>query len=205
MSTELEKYLIEKRDTLDVDLPDDKVIWDKIERRMSENSRGESPDIRMVKDSRGKSRNLRKTDLPGISFSLLRKIAASVIIMLGLAYIADDIISDRKAYNTVSLGSIDPRYGEKETEYITNIETRVREVSLNQTDGNPAIKELVEELKEQDKAYREAISDLRVMGSSERVVNTIFSIYERKIRLLEMIIMETNKQERYEQKNESPV
>lgn len=205
MSTELEKYLIEKRDTLDVDLPDDKVIWDKIERRMSENSRGESPDIRMVKDARGKSQNLRKSGLPGISFSLLRKIAASVIIMLGLAYIADDIISDRKAYSAVSLGSIDPRYGEKETEYITNIETRVREVSLNQTDGNPAIKELVEELKEQDKAYREAISDLRVMGSSERVVNTIFSIYERKIRLLEMIIMETNKQERYEQKNESPV
>jgi hypothetical protein len=192
MSTELEKYLIEKRITLDVDVPDDKLIWDKIEERMA-------------KDSRGKSLNLRKRSLPGISFSMLRKIAASVIIMLGLAYIADDIISDRKAYNTLSLGTIDPRYGEKETEYILNIEARVREVSLTETDRSPVIKELVKELQEQDKAYRQAISDLRVMGSNERVVNTIFSIYERKIRLLEMIIMETNKQERYEQKNESPV
>jgi hypothetical protein len=231
MSTELEKYLIEKRANLDVDVPDDKVIWDKIEERMAKdsgerctdirmakdsrgespeirkglNSRGKSPVIRMGKDNRGKSPDIRKGIHKGISFSSIRKIAATVIILLGVAYIADDIVSDRKAYNNLSLGIIDPSYGERETEYILNIEARIREVSLAETDGNPVIKELVKELQEQDKAYREAISDLRVMGSNERVVNTIFSIYERKIRLLEMIIMETNKQERYEQKNESPV
>lgn len=218
MSTELEKYLREKRSTLDVETPDDKVIWNKIEERMGTDTRVKSPVIRMGKDTGAKRPHIRKgnhtrTASPGIrkgsfagnSFSLIRKIAASVIIVLGLAYIADDIISDRKAYNTLSLSTIDQRLGEREAEYIVNIEARIREVSLADTGGNPVIRELVKELQEQDKAYREAISDLRIMGSNERVVNTIFSIYERKIRLLEMIIMETNKQERYVQKNESPV
>lgn len=205
MSTELEKYLRERRSTLDVEIPDDKVIWDKIEKRMGKDTGAKSPHIRKGNDTRTTSPGIRKGSFAGNSFSLIRKIAAAVIIVLGLAYIADDIVSDRKAYNTLSLSTIDQSLGEREAEYITNIEARIREVGLTDTEGNPVIKELVKELQEQDKAYREAISDLRIMGSNERVVNTIFSIYERKIRLLEMIIMETNKQERYVQKNESPV
>jgi len=42
------------------------------------------------------------------------------------------------------------------------------------------------------------LRDLKELGPDEKVINTIFSTYEQKIKLLEMIIIETNKISRHE-------
>jgi len=37
------------------------------------------------------------------------------------------------------------------------------------------------------------MKDLKELGPNEKVIHTIFDTYEQKIRLLELIIIETNK------------
>jgi len=58
---------------------------------------------------------------------------------------------------------------------------------------NSIIKELFEEIKNLDKVYSQALKDLGELGNNEQVINTIFDIYEKKIHLLELVILETNK------------
>ena len=55
------------------------------------------------------------------------------------------------------------------------------------------IKQLFDEIKKLDAVYDQAMRDLKELGPNERVINTIFNTYEQKIRLLELIILETNK------------
>jgi len=51
--------------------------------------------------------------------------------------------------------------------------------------------------------YYQAITDLEELGPNEKVINTIFNTYEQKIRLLEIIILETNKSTSHENDEKS--
>lgn len=195
MSTEMEKYIREQKERLDVEEPDNSAIWNRISDGLKEDSR------RRVHDNN--QLLITGSDSGVWRFVTFRRIAATLLILLGLAYIAGDIVSDRQSQN-VPLATIDPRLGKRESEYVQVIEARMSRVNLSGSQ-NLVINELIKELGEQDIAYREAISDLESMGNNERLVNTIFSIYERKIKLLERIIMETNKEEIYDENRELPL
>jgi len=52
--------------------------------------------------------------------------------------------------------------------------------------------------KKLDLIYSQSMTDLRDLGPNEKVINTIFDTYEQKIRLLELIILESNKTESHE-------
>ena len=60
------------------------------------------------------------------------------------------------------------------------------------------VNELVEELNRLDTIYNTVMDDLNMNGYNEKIVNIIFDTYEKKIRILELIIMETNKTQKYE-------
>lgn len=195
MSTEMEKYIRKQKERLDVEEPDNSAIWNRISDGLKEDSR------RRVHDNN--QLLITGSDSGVWRFVTFRRIAATLLILLGLAYIAGDIVSNRYSQN-VSLAAINPHLGERESMYVQDIEARMSRVNLSERQ-NMVINELIKELGEQDIAYREAISDLESMGNNERLVNTIFSIYERKIKLLEMIIMETNKEEIYEENRELPL
>jgi hypothetical protein len=175
MSVKLEKYLSGQRENLDVETPDDNVIWAGIQR-------GLDTEKQPVK------RLISKTILLRI-----RNIAAVAIILFSLGYIANDIINGRIAGRKITLSSIDNTLGRREKEYKTLVSLKTEEVKSFSGSEDVIIKQLFDEIKKLDAVYDQSMNDLKNLGPDERVINTIFNTYEQKIRLLELIILETNK------------
>jgi hypothetical protein len=175
MSAKMEEYLNRKRSELDVEIPDEDAIWEGIKKGLPRPKHGAGRYIN------------------GTTIIRLRNIAATVIILFSLGYIANDIINGRVAGGRVTLSSIDSRLGEREKEYKTLVGFKTNEVKAFAASDDAVIKQLFEEIKKLDLIYDQAMADLKELGPDEKVINTIFSTYEQRIRLLELIILETNK------------
>jgi len=174
MQTDLEKYLETKRSDLDVESPDDNLIWDVIRKNLNQNER--SP-----LDS-GKRRFIR-----------FRNIAALIIILFSLGYITKDIIDRRTVEKKVTLSDISQLLGRRESEYRSLVSLKSDEVKPFSNTDNQVIMQLFDEIKKLDVVYDQSLKDLKEIGYNEKIVNTIFDTYEKKIHLLELIILESNK------------
>ena len=175
MSAELEKYLITRRENLDVETPDDASIWKGIRGKLQSQP---APS----KESKLK-----------INLIRIMNIAAAAIILFSLGYIVNDIINAGSTGRSITLSTIDSELGRREKEYQTLVLLKTGEVSSLTGSGNLVVRQLFEEIKQLDTVYDQAMSDLKELGPNEKLVNTIFRIYEQKIRLLELIILESNK------------
>jgi hypothetical protein len=184
MSRKLERYLISERKNLDVESPDDDAVWKDIIGRMHDRKDGDgrkSLKLRLIK---------------------YRNIAAVALIIFALGYITNDIVKRRSFPSIVTLSSIDSELGRQENQYKATISFKTDEVKSYNNTQDSIILQLFSELKKLDTIYNQSMKDLRELGPNERVINTIFATYEQKIRLLELIILETNKSESHE-KNEN--
>jgi len=175
MSTELEKYLKKNRNSLDVEIPDDASIWEGIQKNRLERGAGRGR-------SRGKLILLR-----------LRNLAALMLIALLAGYLINDIIGNVGSGREITLASIDRDLAKKERDYRELIKYKKEEIGAFNEIDNVIINELIEELNTLDTIYNTVMNDLRENGYNEKIVNTIFDTYEKKVRILELIILETNK------------
>jgi hypothetical protein len=180
MSVKLEKYFVRQRKNLDVESPDDKKIWDSVRSKIQHDDAG-------IKQLNNKIRILR-----------IRNIAATAIILFSLGYIANDIVNRKMAGSKITLSSIDSQLGKREMDYKTLVNYKTGEVKTFTGSNDKVIVQLFSEIKELDLIYDQAMKDLRELGPDDKVINTIFSTYEQKIRLLELIILETNKKDSHE-------
>jgi hypothetical protein len=180
MSAKLEKYLKDHRTDFDTDSPDDLLFWEGIEREMGG---------RLQKDSVIN----RKSRLVWI-----RNVAAAAFILFSLGYITNDIINGKRQNVNITLSSIDKELGERENAYKKVIGFKTEEVTRFSNSGNKVTDELFSELKKLDTDYAQAMNDLKVLGPDQKVINTIFNTYEQRIRLLELIILEINKNKSHE-------
>lgn len=172
MPTELEKYLQKQRALLDVETPEDQMIWEGIRKDLQE------VDIRAQK----KRKMIR-----------FRNMAAVIVLVLSMGYVALDLISERGSKAEISLANVDSELGDREKEYQTLLSHKMREAgSFNDID-NIIIAELLEEIQRLDTIYEQTMKDLAELGYNEQVIHTIFDTYEKKIYLLELIILENNK------------
>jgi hypothetical protein len=163
-----------------VESPDDGLIWDSIQSKMHK----VNPDIKHLNN---KIRLLR-----------IRNIAATAIILFSLGYIANDIVNGKVSGRKITLSSIDNQLGRREMEYKTLVNYKTEEVKTFAGSDDKVIIQLFSEIKDLDLIYDQAMKDLKELGPNEKVINTIFSTYEQKIRLLELIILETNKKNSHE-------
>jgi hypothetical protein len=175
MSDKLGKYLTSQRDDFDVEALDDNLLWKKIQDELH-------PGKQVSKHL------ITKTIL--IKF---RNIAAVVIILFSLGYIANDILNGRIVRGRAGLSSVDSELGRRENEYMSLVRFKTEEVSSFSGSSDVNIKQLFAEIKKLDTIYDQSMADLKELGPNEKVINTIFNTYEQKIRLLELIILETNK------------
>jgi len=172
MSTDLEKYLQKQREALDVESPDDQLIWEGIRTEIQQ----------------ADTRSDRKRMLIRI-----RNIAAVVILVLSVGYMVQDIIWDRNPGSGFTLADIDNDLGTREKEYRTLVSFKQEEAKMFSYVDNLIIAELQEEIQKLDTIYEETMKDLGEIGYNEQVIQTIFDTYEKKIYLLELIILENNK------------
>ncbi len=173
MQSDLENFLKEKRGSLDVEQPDDQVIWEGIREKIQETKRMR----------------------PGISIRMKRviAIAAAVFILFSLGYITKDLISQRSMQRQVTLSDISKVLGQRENDYRSLVVLKSNEAKQFSGADNQIIRELFDQLKELDGIYNQSLTDLKKIGYNEKIVNTIFDTYEKKIQILELIILESNK------------
>lgn len=177
MSGELEKYLGSHRDSLDVESPDDQLVWEGIRQELQASG----------------GRAFKKRALIRI-----RNFAAAVILVVSVGYMVQDILGDRLVGRNISLADIDRELGAREKEYKTRVSfVEQKALSSNHVD-KLIIVELLEEIQRLDTIYEESMKDLVELGYNELVIQTIFDTYEKKIYLLELIILENNKIKNYE-------
>jgi len=177
MSTDLEKYLNKRRNDLDVESPDDPVIWEGIRK-----------DLQM-----GDARSVKRRILIRI-----RNMAAVAILVLSVGYVIGDLILERRSGAEISLANVDIELGIREQEYQTVLSYKMREAGVLNEIDNIIIAELLEEIQRLDTIYEQTMKDLGELGYNEQVINTIFDTYEKKIYLLELIILENNKTRNHE-------
>lgn len=172
MSTDLEKYLQKQREALDVESPDDQLIWEGIRTELHQ----------------ADARSDRKRMLIRI-----RNIAAVVILVLSVGYMINDLIGDQSLGRGFTLSDINNDLGVKEKEYRTLVSFKQEEAKMFSYVDNVIIAELLEEIQKLDTIYEETMKDLGEIGYNEQIIQTIFDTYEKKIYLLELIILENNK------------
>ena len=177
MSTDLEKYLLKQREALDAESPDDQLIWEGIRTGLYQ-ADGRSDRKRML--------------------IRIRNIAAVVILVLSVGYMINDIIGDRNLGRGFTLADIDNDLGAREKEYRTLVSLKQEEAKIFSYVDNVIIAELLEEIQKLDTIYEETMKDLGEIGYNEQIIQTIFDTYEKKIYLLELIILENNKIRNYE-------
>jgi len=177
MSTDLEKYLKEHRDSLDVDTPDDPVIW-----------AGIGKDLQLTDKARERRTRLIR----------IRNIAAVLIVLVSVGYMVQDLLGERSLSQKVSLADIDRDLGAREQEYRTLVSYKQQEAGSLKCVDHAIITELLEEIQKLDTIYEETLKDLSELGYNEQVIQTIFDTYEKKIYLLELIILENNKIKNHE-------
>jgi len=177
MSKKLEKYLVEQRASMDVESPDDALIWEGIRKGLHQD------EIRRDKRHR---------------LFRIRNIAAVVIILVSVGYMIIDLIGGDSKGKEITLEDIDRDLGDREQEYKQMVSLKFEEaVEYNHVD-NMIIAELLEEIQKLDTIYEQTLKDLNELGYNEQVIHTIFDTYERKIYLLELIILENNKIKNHE-------
>ncbi len=174
MLTDLEKYLKKERQNLDVEHPDDNIIWEGIRSDLqSRKSTGLKPG----------NKNL---------FRRFRNAAAILLLILSVGYVAYDLGSNYLSNRKMTLAKIDKMLGERENEYRTLINLKKEEVRSYSNINNKIVEDLFEEMQKIDGMYDQAMKDLNEIGYNEKIINTIFDTYEKKIQILELIILETN-------------
>lgn len=181
MKSELEHHLKNQRQSLDVESPDDQLIWEGIRQELktsdlysnSREAKGRKPWIR------------------------IRNIAAVAFIVLGLGYMIIDLAIDTGSGH-ISLASLNEELGLKEAQYKTLVALKMDEVHAFNSVDNMIIKELFDEIRVLDTIYQLSLADLEEMGYNEQVIQTIFDTYEKKIFLLELIILENDKNKNHE-------
>ncbi len=92
----------------------------------------------------------------------------------------------------MTLAKIDKTLGERENEYRALINLKKEEIRSYSRNDSKIIEDLFEEMQRIDNMYDQAMEDLNEIGYNEKIINTIFDTYEKKIQILELIILETN-------------
>ena len=177
MSTDLEKYLAEQRKAMDVESPDDALIWEGIRKELQE------ADVRSDRKR---------------MWIRIRNMAATLIILVSVGYMINDLVGEGRSGKELTLADLDHELGSRENEYRSMVALKFEEAASYNHVDDVIISELLEEIQKLDTIYLETLKDLNELGYNEQVIQTIFDTYEKKIYLLELIILENNKIKNHE-------
>lgn len=172
MKSNLESYIEDKREQLDLDSPNDEVVWRTIAGRL---------------DARK-----RKT-------GWLWKAAAVLLIFLSVGSVSIYSVNRSLQQETtgISLKDISEELALEELAFRQIVYQKMNEVK--QSDISPTLSfELYRELHQIDIQYDAYYSDFQEMGDNPKVIRGMIRCYEQKIKILEQTIREIEKTKRHE-------
>jgi len=167
MKTNFEDYLKNKRVSLDIETPDDDFIWAGIQRDLK----------------------------PKKTFQFLSwKAAALILLALISGYFLNSVLNPAPKVVQFSLAELSPEYAKQEQVYQASIQERWDQIK--KTDYKPAeYTDIFKEIDQLELLKTESLKDFKELGGNPRMVKTLFEYYEIKIRLLEIMLAEIEKNE----------
>ncbi len=170
----IEEYIKNKRDAFDSHRPDKEKIWKGIQtKRKSQKQSG----------------------------SFLWKAAAVFFLITSLALAFG--LWQHQQKNEYLLAHISPALLKQEKSYIHNISIKYLEAESFAQKSSINFAPYQKELDEIDLEYKDYISDLGQNCCNEELVQILMDYYEKKIRLLNRILFEIQKQNEYEKQEQA--
>ncbi|MEZ5104938.1 MAG: hypothetical protein R2757_10620 [Draconibacterium sp.] len=171
MKMELEKYLTKNRLRLDVDEPDNERIWERINSGLK------------------KDRQLQS--------NWFWKIAAVFLFGVLTTYVVVKETSKEQVV-IITLGDISKELGQREAELKQVVNTKWKEIEPLTQEQKTEFQFLLNELNELDEVYKTYEKDLYITGENEQIINVLLDYYEKKIRILNRLSLEIQKQKNNE-------
>jgi hypothetical protein len=178
MNSKFEEYLKSQQKQMDIEDPDDQLIWDGIQQTL------EKPQHNWEKH--------------------FWKATAILIFMASSTYIlVNEFYRDKpqNIYN-ITLSEIEPEYADKVAAYRTDFEQKLQQVNDLDTEQLERFDFFFNELSNLDTMYRGYQEDFHNYGYDERLVKAMLYYYEKRVRVLDRVLMEIQKHKDYEQRKE---
>lgn len=172
MKQDLEKYLKTNRSKLDVEEPDEDSIWQGIKGGMDKKAR----------------------TLPWWFW----KIAAIFIFAVSISYFA---INQNKKEQVIiySIADLSDEFGKQEAELKQLVNLKWEEVKPLLNEENSEIQFLLNQMNELDEVYKSYQNDLGISDANEEIINALLDYYQKKMRILNRILHEIQKQNNHEE------
>lgn len=171
MKQDLEKYLKENRLKLDVEEPEADLVWEGIRSGVN------------------KKRQL----IPNWFW----KVAAILIfVMSGTYFVVNETSKDKMV--VITLADISTELGEQEAELQQVVDLKWKQVEPLLPDSNLHLQFLLAEINELDTIYKTYQQDLGQTETNERIIRAMLDYYEKKIRILNRLQLEIEKQKDHE-------
>lgn len=172
MKQNIEKYLKEQRLKLDLEEPEQDLIWEGIRSGLQEKKRKRLPDW-------------------------FWKVAAIFIFAVSATYFVVNETSEKQIV-VVQLSDISADLGKQENQLKQLVDLKWNEVRQQLPEENTDLQFLLDELNELDEIYTTYQKDLNQTIDNEPVIRAMLDNYEKRIRILNRLVLEIEKQKRYE-------
>ena len=165
-----DKYMSKNRRHFDVEKPDEDYLWTGISQSLNTQSK--------------KKR------------FLVLKIAASIILILGLSLVTYQLTSIRNNQQLI-LAKIDPDLAKQEAQFQNQIKTYYQ--VLESSDYNKdLLTESFHDLEYIDTLITMYSDDLAKNGPNPKLLNSLMDLYQKKMKLLDRMLNEIEKDQKYE-------
>jgi len=124
----------------------------------------------------------------------IARVAAVAILLLGITVVVFN--AQLLPANKYVLTKYDKQLGEREKEYVAQVNQMLRLIKSDKTEETEIVAFLKNELLEIDTVYNKVVSNIGMSGNIEDIANTIFDTYEKRLLIMGRIINEKQKQER---------
>jgi hypothetical protein len=171
MKENLENYIKKNRLKLDADEPDNDSIWEGIKSGMDK----------------------KRTILP---YWFWKVAAIFIFIVSGTYFIVNETNQDKAAI--VSLADVSDELGKQEAALKQLVNLKWEELQPLLPEQKTDIQFLLDELNELDEVYITYQQDLEDSGANEQIVTALLDYYQKKMRILNRILHEIQKQQNHE-------
>lgn len=169
----IEEYIKQHRSALDVHKTDSDQLWHSINSKMHE----------------------KKTK----RIQMIRWVAASLLVFMVVgALIRHELVLQKQI---TSLSQINTELAEKEMDYKAQISEKWTQFTSLGGSESPMEQMLIDELKNLDTLYSSGLEEIKNAGYNERAVIILLETYEKRLRIIEQLIYEKQKQKNYENRN----
>jgi hypothetical protein len=175
MKMPIEDYVDRHRRDMDVEEPEDQFIWEGIHRELSRGRR--------------------------IRIHVMRYAVAIIILMTASYFIFSLATRKEEPATTITLADISGELASQENLFQLTIDRKLNEIKAYELEEEKYAR-FYKELEQLDELHQEYVADLQELGDNPRLIRAMLSYYELKIRILEKLLMEIEKQESHENKTE---